>query len=177
MISLLCCMNNTVRSFVVCVLLLIPFITVGQETDRINHFSYLIGKSYIGVCDIDLENFYHGQGFMLDSEINDDYGITTLIKSDTTIVLFTKTMNRTPEGKAEHLILDVDYIAGDFYLSRPVEKNGIIDKELFAFVVYEDQEKFQNIKLVYRADRAKEKLEVENKTSIICWNIEFGIEP
>ncbi|MPQ48994.1 hypothetical protein GCQ56_18510 [Marinifilum sp. N1E240] len=148
-----------------------------KDSDKIKHFSYLIGKSHIGVCDIEIENFYHGQGFILDSEVNDDYGITTLIKSDTTIVLFTKTINRTQEGKAEHLILDVNYIVGDYYLSRPVEKNGEIDKELIAFVVYKDQEKFENIKLVIRANRVTEKLEVENKASINCWNMDFGIEP
>ncbi|NOU62234.1 hypothetical protein [Marinifilum caeruleilacunae] len=148
-----------------------------KDSDWSNHFSKLIGSSYLDLCEIELKKFYHGQGFLLDSEVNDDYGITTLIKSDTTIVLFTKTIGRTPEGKAEQLILDVDYIVGDYYLSRPVDRNGKIDKELVAFVVYEDQEKFENIKRVYRANRLNEKLEVENKTSIVCWNMEFGVEP
>ncbi|MUP36962.1 hypothetical protein [Labilibaculum euxinus] len=159
------------------VIFLFPFFTMGQKNDKIDHFSDLIGKSYMGMCDIELEKFYHGQGFMLDSETNDDYGITTLVKSDTIIVLLTRTINRTSEGKAEQLILDVSFIVGDYYLSRPVEKNGEVDKELIAFVVYEDQEKFENINLVYRANRAKEKLEIENKTNIICWNMDYGIEP
>ncbi len=162
---------------IILVIFLLPFFTMGQKNDKIDHFSALIGKSYYGMCDIKLENFYHGQGFMLDSEINDDYGITTLINSDTTIVLLTRTINRTLEGKAEHSILDVSFIVGDYYLSRPVEKNGEIDTELIAFVVYEDQEKFENINLVYRANRAREKLEVENKTNIICWNMDYDIGP